>query len=190
MIATLSGVVAEKLGDIVVIEAGGVGYGILVSTEDYGNLSPGKQAKVYVYEHLREDMHDLYGFSKLESKQLFVLLLSVNGVGPKMALNLLSLGALGDLRSAIAGGDVKFLTTANGVGKKVAERIVVDLKEKVGVVADDSATSFLNAPSSADEAMQALMALGYSAQDAGLALSKVDAGLSTEDRIKLALKGA
>lgn len=191
MIATLKGTVSEKLLDTVVLDVGGVGYGLLVTTEDYGLLQPEQTAKLYVYEHIRESAHDLFGFVMLDTKRLFELFLSVNGVGPKMALNILSIGNPDEVRQAIAGGDTKFIQQATGVGKRVAERLVVDLKDKVGLVATDlGGTGILHSEQavSGDEAVEALMSLGYSLADAARALDKVDSGLSTEDRIKQALK--
>lgn len=192
MIATLNGVVSEKLADVVVLDVQGVGYGLLVAAEDYGQLTPGEPAKVYVYEHIREQAHDLFGFLTRDSKALFEQLLNVNGVGPKMALNMLSIGSTEVVRRAIASGDVKFIQQANGVGKRVAERVVVDLKDKVGLVGVDLKSTGLlqsEAAIAGDEAAEALVALGYSPADAGLALKDVDPGLPTADRIKLALKG-
>ena len=129
MIATLTGKVAEKLAELVVIDVAGVGYGIFVTTEDHGKLKTGEPAKVYIYEHIRENSHELFGFTGQDTKNLFEQLLAVNGVGPKMALNMLSIGTTSEVRAAIAGGDVKFIQVANGVGKKVAERVVVELKD-------------------------------------------------------------
>ena len=191
MIATLSGVVSEKLGDVVVLDVQGVGYGLLVTTEDYGRLAPGEEFKVYIYEHIREQSHDLFGFLARDTKALFELLLDVNGVGPKMALNVLSIGSGQDVRQAIAGGDVKFIQQANGVGKRVAERLVVDLKDKVGLTGVDlESTGMLQSESGLmqDEAVEALVALGYSAPDASQALKNIDASLPTADRIKQALR--
>jgi len=191
MIATLNGTVSEKLGDVVVLDVGGVGYGLLMSNEDFGAMPTGQNIKVYIYEHIREQSHDLFGFTRTDGKQLFELLLSVNGVGPKMALNVLSIGAANDVRAAIATGDVKFIQQAAGVGKRVAERIVVDLKDKVGLEGVDLASTGLLQGTSAmmkDEAVEALVALGYSPQDAAVALQNVDGALPTEERIKLALK--
>jgi len=190
MIATLMGTVAEKIADIVVLQVSGVGYGVLVTNEDFGALATGRQAKLYIYEHIREQAHDLYGFVSLDTKRLFELLLDVNGVGPKMALNVLSIGSATAVRQAIAGGDTKYIQAAPGVGKRVAERIVVELKDKVGLAGVSlQATGILQAEaqSSQDEAVQALMALGYSLQDAATALADVPADLSTEARIKKAL---
>src|ERR1051326_8043275 len=100
MIATLTGMVAEKLGDVVVLDVHGVGYGLLVTNEDFGRLAIGQTAKVYIHEHIREQSHDLFGFCTLDTKQLFELLLGVNGVGPKMALSVLSVGRSNDVRMA------------------------------------------------------------------------------------------
>lgn len=189
MIATLTGKVAEKLAELVVIDVGGVGYGIFVSAEDHGKLKTGEQAKVYIYEHIRENSHDLFGFTGQDTKNLFEQLLAVNGIGPKMALNMLSIGTAAEVRAAIASGDVKFIQTANGVGKKVAERVVVELKDKVGLESTSTDNLFVGSSSAQkDEAVQALVALGYSAPDALSALNGVDAGLPTEQRIKQALK--
>jgi len=190
MIATLEGEVAEKLGDLVVIACGGVGYGVFVTFEDFGALNVGEPAKLYIYEHIRENTHDLFGFRALETKRLFEQLLSVNGVGPKMALAILSTANSKQVRTAIAGGDTKFITQAQGVGKRVAERVVVDLKDKVGLTASESATEFLTTPNASpgDEALQGLVALGYSVQDAAEALKDIDPKLSAGDRIKAALR--
>lgn len=191
MIATLTGSVSEKLGDVVVLDVGGVGYGLLMTLEDQGTLAGGQTAKVYVYEHIREQSHDLFGFTRLDGKRLFELLLGVNGVGPKMALSVLSIGSSNDVRAAIATGDVKYIQQAAGVGKRVAERIVVDLKDKVGLEGVDLASTGLLQGENIllrDEAVEALVALGYSPQDAAAALQSVDPSLSVEDRIKQALK--
>jgi Holliday junction DNA helicase RuvA len=190
MIATLNGKITEKTLDTVVIECGGVGYGLFVTFEDYGALEEGSDVKLYVYEHIRENNHDLFGFKSVEVKQLFELLLSVNGVGPKMALSILSVANSTQVRRAIAGGDTKFISQASGVGKRVAERVVVDLKDKVGLIASDDATGFLAEVSANpnDEALQGLVTLGYSVNDATEALKQVDTNLPPEERIKQALK--
>jgi Holliday junction DNA helicase RuvA len=192
MIATLEGVISEKLPDQVVLDVHGVGYGLNVSNEDYGRLAAGQPAKVYVYEHIREQSHDLFGFVTLDTKKLFEQLLGVNGVGPKMALAVLSVGSGSDVRIAIAGGDTKFIQQASGVGKRVAERVVVELKDKVGLEGVDLATTGMLQGEGLlmrDEAVEALVSLGYTAQDAAAALHKIDASLPTEERIKRALRG-
>ncbi len=190
MIAILNGVVAEKLADMVVIDVRGVGYGALMPLEDYGKLAVGDPVKVYIYEHIREVTHDLYAFTQLDTKGLFEQLLDVNGVGPKMALNILGVGSANDVRRAIASGDTKFIQAATGVGKRVAERVVVDLKDKVGLISsvDPNVLLLGEAAAQKDEAVQALVALGYNVADAVTALLSIDKSLSTEARVRLALK--
>jgi len=191
MIATLNGMVSEKLTDIVVLDVQGVGYGLYVTAEDHGRLTSGEPAKLYIYEHIREQQHDLFGFLTRDDQRFFEQLLGVSGIGPKMALNMLSIGTAQEVKRAIAGGDVKFIQQANGVGKRVAERVVVELKDKVGLIGVDlQATGLLQSESSLmkDEAAEALVSLGYTAQDAARALEKVDTQLPTAERIKLALR--
>ena len=190
MIATLSGTVAEKLAGLVVLDVQGVGYGVHVPVEDFSKLKIGTEAKLYIYEHIRDDTHDLFGFGNQDTKYLYEQLLSVNGVGPKMALNMLSIGTVSEMRSAIAAGDVKFIQAANGVGKKVAERTVIELKDKVGIFSPDGVDGLLVSTGVAqkDEAVQALVALGFNVQDAIKALQGVDSSLPPDQRVKLALK--
>lgn len=186
MIATLEGTVSENNVEQIVLDVGGVGYGVFVAGEDQGVLQPGSSAKLYIYEHIREASHDLFGFVQPASKKLFEQLLSVNGVGPKMALSILNLGNSKNVTGAIANQDADYIKQASGVGKKVADRIVLDLKDKVGI-----AGTFAGVPQSTnDEAVQGLVALGYSLQDAQNALSEIDQKLPTEQRIKQALKGS
>jgi Holliday junction DNA helicase RuvA len=189
MIATLTGTVAEKLAEIIILDVQGVGYGVLVPLEDYGKLATQDRVKFYIYEHIRENAHDLYGFTQADTKRLFEQLLEVNGVGPKMALSILGVGSVEDVRRAIASGDTKFIQAAPGVGKRVAERVIVDLKDKVGLsgVVDSEAWLGISVANQ-DEAIQALVSLGYSAQDAASTLAGVDASLDTEERVRLALK--
>ncbi len=192
MIATLSGTVSEKLGDYVVLDVAGVGYGLLVTTEDFSRLHGGERAKLYVHEHIKEDAHDLFGFSQLDTKKLFEQLLGVKNVGPKVGLAVLGIGSANTVRAAIASGDVKMLQTAKGVGKRAAEQMVVELRDKVGLVAGADAENIVTrgGVNTSDEAVQALLALGYSEVDAQMALQSIDTELSTEERIKLALKHA
>lgn len=191
MIAYLEGKIISTNLDYIVLDVGGVGYGIFVSDDDRSKLKVSEAQKLYIYEHIREQSHDLFGFISQDDKNFFEKLIEVNGVGPKMALNMLSIGSIKELRLAIAGGDVKFIQIAPGVGKKLAERVVIELKDKVGLVSKVSASDMLDGDyvSSKDEAFSGLVALGFSDQDAKSALAKVDKNLSTEERIKEALKG-
>jgi len=191
MIAKLNGKILEHDNEVTIVDVNGVGYGVFLTSDDQSRADIGHEVSVYVHESIRENGYDLYGFVNKAALNLFKLLLGVNGVGPKGALSILNLGNDTALRASIAGGDVKYLTVASGIGKKVAERIVVDLKNKVGLESSDSAVDFLHdlPEGSQDEAMQALVALGYSPVDAALALRNVDSKLPTDQRIKLALKG-
>lgn len=191
MIATLSGVVSEKATELVVLDVRGVGYGLLVTKDDHSRLVSGETAKLYVHEHIREDVHDLYGFLLADTRRLFEQLLGVKNVGPKVALAVLGIGSANAVRAAVATGDVKLLQTAKGVGKRAAEQMVVELRDKVGLVAGAAAEDIVTRGglNASDEAVQALLALGYSEVDAQLALQKIDPKLSTEERITLALKG-
>jgi len=188
MIARLRGEVIEHDGEMVVIDCAGVGYGVHVCYDEQQKLSNGSDCDLYIAEQIKEDSHELFGFSSKSRKMLFNLLTSVNGIGPKAAMAILNIGSEGQVRSAIASGDTKYISVAKGVGKKVAERTVVDLKNKVGLQASDDATDFLNDVSIGDEAVEALTSLGYSPQDATELLRGIDTELSTSDRIKQALK--
>ena len=191
MISYLNGEIACKELDSVVVDIAGVGYGIKVSLSDFDNLVLDSRVKLFIYEHIREDAHDLYGFLSKASKGLFNQLLSVKNVGPKVALAILSIGSESSVKQAIAGGDVKKLQTAKGVGKRAAEQVIVELRDKVGLVSSDEAEGVVSrgAVDMQDEAVQALVALGYSEFDAQKALQSSDKNLSVEDRIKQALKG-
>lgn len=190
MIATLRGEILDKYIDWVIVETAGVGYKLLVTVEDYGLLVKGQPALLHVHEHIREDAHDLYGFLTYDTQRLFEQLLSVKNVGPKVALAVLGIGTPGVVRGALAAGDVKRLQTAKGVGKRAAEQMVVELRDKVGLVAGSDAENLITRAGlqSGDEAVQALLALGYSETDASLALQHIDTALTTEERITLALK--
>lgn len=190
MIATLRGIVSEKIGEQVVLDVNGIGYGLSVTAEDHGRLPTGEEAKLYVYEHIREQGYDLFGFVQLDTKKLFEQLLGVKNVGPKVALAVLDIGTAPAVRGAIAAGDVKLLQSAKGVGKRAAEQIVVELRDKVGLGVTDTAEGIVTRPGigTGDEATEALISLGYSPQDAAAALKEIDKDLPIEDRVTLALK--
>lgn len=190
MIATLRGIVQKDVQGAI-IECSGIGYGILVTATDLDQLPNNQEAKLYIYEHIKEDTHDLYGFITLETKRLFEQLLSVKNVGPKVAMAVLDIGSGDAVRVAIANGDVKFLQTAKGVGKRAAEQIVVELRDKVGAPVGDAAEQLVgrSGVNHKDEAWQALVALGFSDVDAQVALDKIDVNLPVEEKIKQALKG-
>ncbi|MDB5182561.1 MAG: ruvA [Candidatus Saccharibacteria bacterium] len=191
MIATLEGIVSEKIGQQAVVLIAGVGYGVLTTLNNLDRVTTGEKTKFYIHENIKEEAHDLFGFLLLDDKKLFEQLLSVKNVGPKVAMSVLDIGSANDVRAAIASGDVKRLQTAKGVGKRAAEQIVVELRDKVGLISTDSAEDIVTRGGidTQDEAAQALMSLGYSELDAMLALKNIDPSQSTENRVKQALKG-
>jgi len=191
MIAHVVGTVAEKFNNSVIIDVNGVGYEVSVALGDYERALLGEQIKFYTHHHIREQSQELFGFSTLAAKKLFELLITVQGVGPKAALAILSLGDSEVVRNAIANSDATFVTKASGVGKRIAERVVVDLADKVGLALrydNSSLTGISQQINHADEALEALMALGYSLADATQALEGVPTDLSTADRVTQALK--
>ncbi len=191
MIHYIRGRIDGRIDGGIVIESGGIGYEIYVPDNSPLYLSRGDEpVKVLTAMLVKEDDIRLYGFSEKESLALFRRLLTVNGVGAKGALALLSAMPLNDLKRAIAYDDAQTLTKANGIGKKTAQRICLDLKDKLGDISD-AAGAALSSIAAADEkalAVDALIALGYSRSEAAAALAKTEDGLSSEQYIKLALK--
>lgn len=185
MIAHVSGELVEKADNALIIDVGGVGYEVQVAAGDFELAILGEHIKLYAHDHLRENAHELFGFSSLVAKRLFELLISVSGVGPKMALAILGLGDIEAIRSAIATGDSAFVQRASGVGKRIAERIAVDLRGKVGVPGVAPATAM---PVARDDTLDALLALGYSLPQANEALQGIDPSLDAQAKIKLALQ--
>ena len=190
MIAHVFGKVAEKFNGSLVIDVHGVGYEVSVATNDFDAVILDQEVKFYTYHHVREQSEELFGFSSLAAKKLFEMLITVQGVGPKAALAILSLGDAEQVRNAIANADSSFVQKATGVGKKTAERVVVDLSDKVGLPTRYGRTE---APvqtelNTSDEALEALMALGYTLADATKALENVDINLPTSQRVTEALK--
>lgn len=189
MIAHIEGEVSEKFLNSIIVDVHGVGYEIGLSQIDAEATNVGERKKFYTYHAIRENAEDLYGFSSLMAKKIFELLISVNGVGPKAAMAILSLATPEEVRNAIANADAAFVSKASGVGKKSAERVIVDLKDKVGLPTKYGATEVkTDIVPEDDEALDALMALGFPLKEATEALAKVDANLSVEERIRLALK--
>ena len=190
MIAHVRGQVAEKFANSVIIDVQGVGYEVSLTTLDFENLNLNDDVKLYTYHLVREQAEDLFGFTSLAAKKLFELLITVQGVGPKGAMAILSLAPTEEVRNAIANQDASFISKASGVGKKSAERIIVDLREKVGLPTYYGRKSEPEQQVLAvnDEALDALMALGFTLADATKALEGVDVKLPVEERIRQALK--
>lgn len=189
MIAHIKGTVAEKFAGSIIVDVGGVGYEIQVPLTDFDATLLDGEVKFYTYHHVREQSDELFGFSSLAAKKLFELLISVQGVGPKAALAILSLAASEQVRNAIANSDAAFIAKASGVGKKTADRVVVDLSDKVGLPVTYGTTPAVQTElHTNDEALEALMALGYTLADGLKALEHVDSALPTNQRVREALR--
>ncbi len=189
MIATLTGRVFSKGFDRAVVDVAGVGYEVILSTDCVTRMpEKGEDAFFYIHTNVREDAITLFGFLEEEEKELFLILKTVSGIGPKLALAMLSGLRVGEICQAISSGDIKRLTTLPGVGKRTAERICVDLKEKVshlvsGTASQQGGGSVVVAVegSVAADAISALMNLGYADGVARAALAKVKKQLGEED---------
>lgn len=189
MIAHVRGQVAEKFANSVIIDVQGVGYEVSLTGIDFDNLNLNDDIKLYTYHHIREQSEELFGFTSLAAKKLFELLITVQGIGPKAAMSILSLATPEEVRNAIANADAGYISKAAGVGKKSAERVIVDLRDKVGLPTyygrktEPEQTIPAN-----DEALDALMALGFTLADATKALEGIGQDLAVEERIREALK--
>lgn len=188
MIAHVFGIVSEKFGNSVIVDVTGIGYEVQLPVGDFEAAALHEETKFYTYHHVREQSQELFGFSSLAAKKLFELLITVQGVGPKAALAILSLGASEIVRNAIANSDTLFISKASGVGKKTAERVAVDLADKVGFATYYSTSKDQTELATNDEALEALMALGYTLADATRALDGVVSTLTTSQRVAEALK--
>ena len=190
MISHIKGIIEEKFNSSIIVDVNGVGYEINVSSLDFENLNLNDNVKLYTYQKVSENDLSLFGFTSLAAKKLFELLISVNGIGPKAAMSILSLASPEEVRNAIANADSVFVSKAAGVGKKSAERVIVDLSDKVGLPTHYGATIVkgkVDKPEN-DEALDALIALGFPLKEATAALEHVDPTLPVDQRIRLALK--
>ena len=193
MFSYLNGTVAELEPNLVVVDVGGVGFACNASLNTVGKLRVGVNAKIYTHLNVREDALELFGFHDKEELETFKLLTSISGVGPKVALSILSAVTPATLALAVTTGDEKPLLAASGVGKKVAGRILLELKDKLAKTTIDigeiSKGAFVPRASAADsEAAEALAALGYGRDEISAALRGVETtDMTVEDIIKLAL---
>ena len=194
MIYYLSGPVTILEPGLAVIECAGVGYGCRVTAYTAGQLKLNQNARLYISESIREDAHELFGFISKEEQRCYELLTSVNGVGPKAAMAILSSGGPQNFTLAVMTGDEKMLTAAQGVGKKIAQRIILELKDKLGgssMELDFStgpAATAINNQGNAALAHAALQELGYSPAEINAALKGVDPTASTEEMVRHALR--
>ena len=195
MYAYLKGTIEYKYSDHIIVEVNGVGYNVFYPTGRIASLPPiGSSITIYTYTVVREDAFQLYGFENMDDKELFCLLTGVSGVGPKAGMNLLSELTASQIRMAIISGDTKTLSKAQGIAKKTAERIIVDLKSKMSL--DEESMVSAAVPDDAvvvaeeNEAVEALVALGYPLKDARAAVAKAigDKAEGTEAILKAALR--
>jgi Holliday junction DNA helicase RuvA len=195
MIASLDGVVAAVAGDSLVLEVGGIGYRVHAAPAVLATAEPGRRLKLHTHHLVREDLQALYGFRTVDELGFFGLLLTVTGVGPKVALGIVGSRPVADLQLAILAGDEAVLTAISGVGKRLAGRIVLELREKVAA-AGTAAAGVAGAPRGTlgpteGEVVAALQALGYTlaeAREATRAAGAVAPGSTLEDRVKAALR--
>lgn len=196
MIEYIQGEITELNPTLAVVECNGIGYGLNISLNTYSAFNSKKEGKFYVYEVIREDAHLLYGFADKEERNLFLLLISVSGVGPNFARTILSSMSPAELVNAIATKNEAMLTAVKGIGAKTAQRILVDLKNKVKLTnesntAADNNTAVNNAGVIAEEAIAALTMLGFqkaASQKAVLSIIKATPTLTVEQVIKSALR--
>jgi len=187
MISILSGkVLANSGSQITILTPGGVGYEVMVNLKSAQEIVVGSEVRISTYMAVRENAMELYGFANANEKDLFTKFLLVGGIGPKTALHLLSLGTVNEISAAIARGDVDYLKNVSGIGKKTAERIVVELQSRIkdigGEIGDDLGGAM-------GDAVEGLVALGYSSFEARDAVKKIDAkGKTSEQLLKEALQ--
>ena len=185
MIGSIRGKITLKTEKFLVVETGGVGYKIFVSPDTLSKIKQGGETSLFVHTSVREDALDLFGFLSRTEQEFFEMLLSVSGIGPRSALAILGIASIETLRRAISTGDVSYLTKVSGIGKKTAEKIVVELRDKIAELTDSEKGG--GSLSSDVDALEALKALGYSQNEARDALKKAD-GENTNSKIKSALK--
>jgi len=180
MIVTLSGIVKEKCEGYAIIETHGIGYQVFLNAPSLAKLPAGKEVRLWTHEYFREDARELYGFLTEQEYRMFLKLLAVSGVGPKTASNILSLGPVKDIEATIERGDVTWLCHIPHIGKKTAQKIILELR---GKLVSNSAIE------AGEEVVAALVNLGYSREAAREALAKVvDTETTVEGRLRAALK--
>ena len=196
MIALIRGTLAYKSIDHVIIDVGGVGYRLSIPLSTFYSLPDTGEVSLFTHTHVREDALLLFGFLSIEEKELFIILIGISGVGPKLAVNILSHIPVGDLKRAIATGDIKRLSGLPGIGKKTAERLVLELKDKVGPIDElpvSSDTTSVAGPTTntlTNDVISALVNLGYKENMARKILENMEMApdLTMEEALKGALK--
>lgn len=182
MIGSIRGKITLKQEKFVIIETGGVGYKVSLSPDTISKLENTEESFFYIHTHVREDSFDLYGFIDYEELEFFEMLINVSGIGPKGAITILSVANTDTLKRAIKSNDLPYLTKISGIGKKTAEKMVIELRDKIGIVNTDG-----NLRDELD-ALEALKALGYSQNEAREAIKDLSADMDTSTKVRNALK--
>jgi Holliday junction DNA helicase RuvA len=182
MIAKISGTVSDKLSTSVIVDVTGIGYEVFITPRELETINANDDLTVYIAEQIKEDEHTLYGFLKLTEREMYYQLGSVSGVGPKATMAILSHHSVEEIQSGIVADNISLFSNVSGIGKKTAQRIILELKGKLVEAPDKKVKAD-------DQAFQALLSLGYTSKDASAALVNIDTKLSTNERVKQALKG-
>lgn len=189
MISYLKGKIQNKGKGYVIVLVQDLGYKVYVNEGIYVELDINQVVEFYTFHNIKEDVSDLYGFYQMEQLEMFELLLTISGVGPKSAMSAMGISSIADIKDSIGRGDPSLLVKVSGIGKKTAERIVLELRDKIGVVDGSKGQGIGTGVSVSSDEIDGLMALGYSLQQAREALSKVDSGIKDSgERIKAALR--
>ncbi len=187
MIGSLKGKVDFKSGTTIIVDVHGVGYKAQVSSEVLNKAIVGQEIKIYTYTHVREDVLDLFGFSSAEDLKLFEQIIGISGIGPRTALNIFSIGTRDGISKAIIKGDVEFFTQVPRLGRKNAQKLIIELKGKLGSLEDLDLSAEVDGQS--NEIITALKAFGFSAGEAREAIKNIDKKVQTiEEKVRLALK--
>ncbi|HAM88333.1 MAG: Holliday junction DNA helicase, subunit A [Candidatus Falkowbacteria bacterium GW2011_GWC2_38_22] len=190
MIAYLRGKIQNKQKNYIILNVRDIGYLVFVSETIFVDLEIGQEIELYIHQHIREDAHTLYGFKSLEQLEMFELLLTISGIGPKSALAVIGIASVDDIKDSISRGDSSLLIKVSGIGKKTAERVVLDLRDKIAHISHGvlQATDGKGMITSGEE-IDALMALGYSMFEARDVLRQVDPSIKgSGERIRAALR--
>lgn len=190
MISYLTGKILKKGVNFVIILVGGIGYKVFMEPTRCLVLEAGQELELYIHQHVREDALDLYGFNTIEELEMYEMLLTISGVGPKSALGVIAIASVSDIKDSIARGDSSLLVKVSGIGKKTAERVVLELHDKVDSLAVSGQSKGAGGKMASSDEIDALIALGYSMQQARDALRSVDPGVTDSgERIREALRG-
>ena len=181
MIGSLRGKIISKGDKSVILETNGVGYKVSISPDTISRVKIEDEVFLFIHTHVREDSFDLYGFLENQELEFFLMLLNVSGIGPKGALTILGVASIETLRKAISSNDLAYLTKISGIGRKTAEKILIELRDKVGKDTEVTLQGEL-------DALEALKSLGYSQNEARDALKQIDAGTDTNTKVREALK--